>query len=106
MLIVAAGDARLGGGPFKRRFGYKPHMIPGDRVEKLSGHAPGGVCPFANPAGATVYLEESLRRFDTVWPACGSSNSAIGLTLDDLEHLSAAAGWVDVCNHWRDSAAS
>jgi prolyl-tRNA editing enzyme YbaK/EbsC (Cys-tRNA(Pro) deacylase) len=104
-LIVAAGDAKLAGGPFKRRFGYKPHMIPGDRVERLTGHAPGGVCPFANPAGVMIYLDESLRRFDVVYPACGSSNSAVGLTLAELEQLSGAAGWVDVCKGWQEAPA-
>jgi prolyl-tRNA editing enzyme YbaK/EbsC (Cys-tRNA(Pro) deacylase) len=106
LLVVLAGDARLASGAVKRRFGFKPHMLPPDDVEPLTGHRIGGVCPFANPASATVWLDESLRRFDVVWPACGSANSAIGLTLSDLEVLSGAAGWVDVGKDWRDESES
>ena len=101
ILVVVAGDAKLNSGDFKRRFGLKARMLGADDVERLTGHAIGGVCPFANPDGATVYLDESLRRFETVLPAAGSSNSAIEVTLAQLEELGGSAGWVDVCRGWR-----
>ncbi len=97
ILIVAAGDARIDNPKYKAHFGAKAKMIPPDRVELLTGHAVGGVCPFAVNEGAAIYLDRSLRRFSTVFPACGSSNSAIELTIPELETLSGAAGWVDVC---------
>ena len=102
LLVVTAGDARLHSGAFKRAFGFKPHMVAREEVEALTGHPVGGVCPFANPEGTQVWLEESLRRFETVWPACGSTNSAVELGLADLERLSGARGWVDVCKGWRE----
>jgi prolyl-tRNA editing enzyme YbaK/EbsC (Cys-tRNA(Pro) deacylase) len=102
ILVVVAGDAKLNSGDFKRRFGLKARMLAADDVERLTGHAIGGVCPFANPHGATVYLDESLRRFDTVFPAAGSSNSAIEVRLNELDQLGRSAGWVDVCRGWRD----
>jgi prolyl-tRNA editing enzyme YbaK/EbsC (Cys-tRNA(Pro) deacylase) len=101
VLIVTAGDARLGGGPFKRQFGHKPRMLRTEDVEPLTGHAPGGVCPFANPDGTEIWLDESLRRFDVVWPAAGDSRSAIRLTPAELEEFSGAKGWVDVTTGWR-----
>ena len=82
---------------FKAQFGRKAKMLAPEDVEPLTGHAPGGVCPFANPAGARVYLDVSLRRFDAVYPACGSANSAIRLTCEELEKLSNSQGWIDVC---------
>lgn len=97
ILVVAAGDAKVNNGKFKRTFGLKPSMLKGEDVEAGTGHRIGGVCPFALPDGVHVYLDESLKRFDTVFPACGSSNSAIQLSLDELEKLSQAKGWVDVC---------
>jgi prolyl-tRNA editing enzyme YbaK/EbsC (Cys-tRNA(Pro) deacylase) len=103
LLVVAAGDARLAGGPFKRRFGFKPRMLRAEDVESLTGHAVGGVCPFGNPEGVEVWLDESLRRFDTVWPAAGDTSSAVGVTLGELETYSGASGWVDVTNSWRDA---
>lgn len=102
LLIVAAGDARVNGGRFKREFGMKPRMLKAEDVEPLTGHRIGGVCPFANPAGTRVYLDESLRRFPSVFPAAGSANSAVELTMAELERLSSALGWVDVCAGWRD----
>lgn len=96
ILVVAAGDARLHSGSFKRQFGFKARMLPHDLVEPLTGHPVGGVCPFANPPGTRVYLDESLRRFDTVFPAAGSTNSAIRLDLSELEETSGALGWVAV----------
>lgn len=101
ILVVAAGDARLHSGSFKREFGGKPRMVAADDVERLTGHPVGGVCPFANPEGARVYLDESLKRFELVYPAAGSPNSAIALTLAELQEISGAAGWVAVTNGWQ-----
>lgn len=97
ILIVAAGDAKVNNGKFKAYFGKKPKMLPPDQMEEKTGHGVGGVCPFAVKEGVKVYLDESLRRFTTVFPACGSSNSAIEVTLPELEQFSEALGWVDVC---------
>jgi prolyl-tRNA editing enzyme YbaK/EbsC (Cys-tRNA(Pro) deacylase) len=96
ILVVLAGDTRTPNDAFRQAFGIKPRMLAGDEVEALTGHAPGGVCPFGNPAAATVYLDESLRRFATVFPACGSANSAIELTLAELEQATGYRGWVSV----------
>lgn len=101
LLIVAAGDARIDNAKFKSRFGLKAKMLTPDEVIAATGHAVGGVCPFALPEGVEVWLDVSLQRFDTVYPACGSSNSAIPLTCARLEQLSAACGWVDVCRGWQ-----
>jgi prolyl-tRNA editing enzyme YbaK/EbsC (Cys-tRNA(Pro) deacylase) len=100
VLIVVAGDARLGGGPFKRFFGYKPRMLRADDVERLTGHAIGGVCPFGNPDGVDVWLDVSLQRFETVWPAAGDGSSAVELTPAALVEVSGAKGWVDVTTGW------
>ncbi len=97
ILIVAAGDARIDNSKYKAKFGKKAKMIFFDDVENFIGHAVGGVCPFAVNEGVTVYLDESLKRFETVFPACGSSNSAIELSLPELEKYSGYAEWVDVC---------
>lgn len=97
LLIVAAGDARIDNGKFKAAFGRKAKMLAPDEVLRLTGHAVGGVCPFALPDAVKVFLDQSLRRFSLVYPACGSANSAIGLTCGELETLSRALGWVDVC---------
>ena len=97
ILIVAAGDARIDNPKFRAAFGEKARMLPADTVEEAVGHAVGGVCPFAVKEGVPVYLDESLRRFETVFPACGSGNSAIELTLSELERFSNSRGWVDVC---------
>ena len=97
VLIVTAGDVRIDNAKYKARFGMKAKMLPHDEVVARVGHAVGGVCPFALPPEVPVYLDESLRRFTTVYPACGSANSAIELTIPELETLSHAAGWVDVC---------
>lgn len=105
LLIVAAGDARVDNRAFKQRFHAKAKMLTADECEELVGHAPGGVCPFAVREGVSIYLDESLKRFETVFPACGSSNSAIELAIPELEELSGALGWVDVCRGWRDEAA-
>ncbi len=102
ILIVAAGDAKIDNGKYKARFGKKAKMLTPDEVVQLVGHAVGGVCPFAVNPGVTVYLDESLKRFDTVFPACGSSNSAIELTIPELEKYSVLSGWVDVCKGWEN----
>lgn len=96
VLVVAAGDARVDNKAFKAQFGVKARMIRGDDVEALVGHAPGGVCPFGVEPGVRVYLDESLRRFETVFPATGSSNSAIELGLPELERAAEPLGWVAV----------
>ena len=101
ILIVAAGDAKVDNPKFKARFGIKAKMLTPEDAVRLVGHAVGGVCPFAVNAGVPVYLDESLRRFATVFPACGSSNSAIELTIPELEEHSRFDGWVDVCKAWQ-----
>jgi prolyl-tRNA editing enzyme YbaK/EbsC (Cys-tRNA(Pro) deacylase) len=102
LLVVTAGDARLANGPFKRRFGWKPRLLRVEDVEAMTGHPPGGVCPFGNPPGVDVWLDESLRRFERVWPAAGDQRSAVGMTLTELERASGSRGWVDVTTGWRD----
>ena len=97
VLIVAAGDVRIDNPKYKARFGTKAKMIPPADAERLVGHAVGGVCPFAVPENVRVFLDVSLRRFDVVYPACGSANSAIGLTIAELETVSRSRGWIDVC---------
>lgn len=101
VLVVLAGDARTDNRKYKEEFGEKAKMIRPEEVESLIGHAPGGVCPFAVNPGVTVYLDESLRRFESVYPAAGSGNSAIELTLSELEKYSHAAKWVDVGKDWK-----
>lgn len=96
ILVVVAGDARSDNRKFKDTFGGKASMIPGDRVEQLIGHAIGGVCPFGINDGVPVYLDESLHRFETVFPACGNANSAIELTISELETVSGFERWVDI----------
>ena len=97
VLIVAAGDAKIDNQKFKAQFGTKAKMLTPTEVEAMVGHAVGGVCPFAVNAGVTVYLDVSLQRFQTVFPACGSGNSAIELTIKELETYSSYAAWIDVC---------
>ena len=97
ILIVAAGNARIDNPKYKARFGTKAKMLSHDDAEAMIGHAVGGVCPFAVNDGVIVYLDESLRRFETVFPACGSANSAIELTIPELERYSGFSAWVDVC---------
>lgn len=98
VLVVAAGDARVDNRKFKEFFGAKAKMLSAEEAETLVGHAVGGVCPFAVNEGVGVYLDMSLKRFRTVFPACGSSNSAIELTPEELaEYASGFMGWTDVC---------
>lgn len=97
MLVVAAGDAKIDNSKYKSQFGTKARMLSPEEVEELVGHAVGGVCPFAVNEGVDVYLDISLKRFETVFPACGSSNSAIELTIPELEEHSGYMEWVNVC---------
>ncbi len=97
VLIVAAGDVKIDNSKYKKQFGTKAKMLSPDQVSEMTGHQIGGVCPFAVNQGVKVYLDESLKRFDTVFPACGSSNSAIELTIPELEKYAKEEGWVDVC---------
>lgn len=97
ILIVVAGDAKIDNAKYKAKFNKKAKMLAFDEVEAIIGHAVGGVCPFAINDGVEVYLDESLKRFETVYPACGSSNSAIELTIEELEKYSNYISWIDVC---------
>lgn len=101
VMIVAAGDAKVDNPRFKAQFHTKAKMLTPDEVNAMIGHAVGGVCPFAINEGVRVFLDESLKRFTTVYPACGSANSAIELTLPELESLSGGE-WIDVCKGWRE----
>ena len=100
ILIVTAGDAKIDNAKYKAQFGVKAKMLSPEEVSELVGHSVGGVCPFAVNEGVAVYLDQSLRRFQTVFPACGSSNSAIGLTIEELETYSSFSEWIDVCKEW------
>lgn len=97
ILIVTAGDAKIDNHKYKSFFGAKAKMLKPEEVNDLIGHDIGGVCPFGINDGVTVYLDESLKRFETVFPACGSSNSAIELTIPELEKYSNFVEWIDVC---------
>ncbi|MBR5495826.1 MAG: YbaK/EbsC family protein [Oscillospiraceae bacterium] len=101
ILVVAAGDAKVDNAKFKAKFETKAKMLTPEQAIELVGHAVGGVCPFAVNDGVKVYLDLSLRRFNTVFPACGSSNSAIELTIPQLEEYSQFIEWVDVCKNWQ-----
>jgi len=100
MLVVCAGDARIDNSKYKKKFEIKAKMLTPDEVCEMVGHDVGGVCPFGVNEGVEIFLDESLKRFDTVFPACGSSNSAIELTIPELEIMSGSYGWVDVCKAW------
>ncbi len=97
VLVVAAGDRKIDNAKFKKCFSVKARMLPPGEVEARVGHAVGGVCPFGIRENVRVFLDESLRRFETVYPACGSGNSAIEMTPGELEKIGRAEGWVDVC---------
>lgn len=101
-LVVAAGDAKIDNAKFKAQFHQKATMLSPAEVETLVGHAVGGVCPFAVKEGVAVYLDRSLRRFETVFPAAGSANSAIELTIPELERCSQYKEWVNVCKNWQE----
>ena len=97
ILILTEGTARVENRKYKDTFHIKAKMIPFEEVEQWIGHAPGGVCPFGINDGVKVYLDESLRRFETVYPAAGDAHSAVKLTIPELEEVAEAVGWVDVC---------
>ena len=97
VIILAEGMARVNNKKYKAQFGKKARMIPREKVEEYIGHEAGGVCPFGLNSEVTVYMDESLRRWDVVYPAAGNDHSAVRLTPDELMMLSGAAGWVDVC---------
>ena len=101
ILIVAAGDTKIDNPKYKAQFGTKAKMLTPDESETMVGHAVGGVCPFGINEGVLVYLDESLKRFTTVFPACGSSNSAIELSIGELEKYSGFVSWIDVCKNWQ-----
>lgn len=103
ILIVAAGDAKVDNPKYKAQFGAKAKMLTPQEAEELVGHAVGGVCPFAVNQGVSVYLDQSLKRFETVFPACGSRNSAIELSIPELERYSGYNCWVDVCKGWQEA---
>lgn len=97
ILIVTAGDRKIDNAKYKTEFGTKARMLTADKAEETIGHAVGGICPFGINPNIDVYLDISLKRFDTVFPACGSSNSAIELSIGELEEYSSFSAWVDVC---------
>ena len=97
ILVVAAGDARIDNPKYKAKFATKAKMLTPEEAETLIGHAVGGVCPFGINDGVDVYIDKSVLRFETVFPACGSSNSAIELTIPEMEKYAGEEGWVDVC---------
>ena len=101
ILICAAGDAKVDNAKYKARFGVKAKMLSHEDAATMIGHAVGGVCPFAVKEGVEVYLDESIKRFETVFPAAGSSNSAIELTIPEMESFSGYTAWVDVCKAWQ-----
>ena len=105
VLIVTAGDAKIDNSKYKGLFHCKAKMLTPEQVQQFTGHAIGGVCPFGNPEGVRTYLDISMQRFDTVFPAAGSSNSAIELTCDELARYSASLGWIDVCKGWQEEQA-
>lgn len=104
LVLVTAGDTKLDNAKYRRSFGTKAKMLAFEETEAFIGHAPGGVCPFGVKPGIRVYLDVSLRRFQTVFPAAGSGNSAIELSIPELEAFSGAYGWVDVCKNWESDA--
>ena len=102
LMIVTAGDQKIDNAKFKASFGYKAKMMSAEDALASTGHAVGGVCPFALPHGVEVYLDESLHRFDVIYPAAGSASSAVRLNCDELFAASKARAWIDVCKAWRD----
>ena len=102
IMIVVAGDAKIDNAKYKAQFATKAKMLTAEEAVEMIGHAVGGVCPFAVNEGVAVYLDESMKRFETVFPACGSSNSAIELTIEELEKYSGYTAWVNVCKGWQE----
>ncbi len=103
LLLVTAGDTKIDNGKFKVELGFKAKMLTAEEVLGYTGHAVGGVCPFGLKNELPVYLDVSLKRFETVFPAAGSSNSGIGLTCAELEEYALSRKWVDVCKNWREA---
>lgn len=103
ILIVCAGDAKIDNSKYKGKFQTKAVMLTPDEVVSFVGHSIGGVCPFGVNDGVKVYLDISLKRFNTVFPACGSSNSAIELTIEELEKYSGFCEWIDICKNWQEN---
>ena len=101
VLILAAGDARIDNAKYKANFGCKAKMLTHEEAEERIGHAVGGVCPFGVKDGVKVYLDVSMKRFEKIYPACGTSNSAVELTPAELEVCSEPVGWIDVCKNWQ-----
>ncbi len=104
VIVVMAGDARVNSSKFKKQFHTKPHMIPRDDVERITGDKPGGVCPFAMPEGIPIWLDISMKRFQIVHPAGGDEFTSVALTPEELEKASGATGWCDVCKGWEPEA--
>ena len=104
ILVVAAGDAKVDNSKYKHLFHCKAKMLSPQQVADFTGHTVGGVCPFANPPGVKTYLDISLQRFETVFPAAGSANSAIELSCQELEHYAHSVAWIDVCKGWQDTS--
>lgn len=102
ILIVTAGDAKIDNAKYKAKFKAKAKMLGHEEVEAVIGHDIGGVCPFGINEGVDVYLDVSMKRFETVFPACGSSNSAIEMNMDELERYSNSLEWIDVCKAWQE----
>ena len=100
MVIAVAGDGKIDNKKFKTEFGFKAKMLSPEETLEMTGHAVGGVCPFALPESVKAYCDISMKRFDTVFPACGSSNSAIEVTCDELFEYSNAVKWIDICKDW------
>jgi prolyl-tRNA editing enzyme YbaK/EbsC (Cys-tRNA(Pro) deacylase) len=100
MIVVIAGDAKIDNKKFKEEFGFKAKMLSPEDAYAYTGHAVGGVCPFALPEKVKVFLDDSMKRFNTIFPACGSSNSAIEVTLEELNEYSRNQKWVDICKNW------
>ncbi|RTR28441.1 YbaK/EbsC family protein [Robertmurraya yapensis] len=102
ILVVAAGDAKIDNKKFRDTFGYKARMLTAEEVVEQTGHVVGGVCPFGLAKDLDVFLDVSMKRFETLFPACGSTNSAIELTCEELEEYSYAKDWIDVCKGWNE----
>ncbi|WP_258088699.1 YbaK/EbsC family protein [Weissella fangxianensis] len=105
VLIVMAGDAKVDNRQFKQEFHKRPKMIHSDEVEHYIGHAPGGVCPFVTKDGVITFLDESLKRFDVVYPAAGDDHSAVELSVPELDEYTQAERWINVCKGWQDEVA-
>ena len=103
ILIVVAGDVKIDNAKYRHTFGEKAHMLSFDEVEEITGHPVGGVCPFGVKPGVEIYLDESLKKFDTVFPACGNVNNAIEISISELEEVTGFVKWIDVCKEKEDN---